>query len=383
MKANWNYPTQVSVGAGRVREIAALCHSNNIKAPLVVTDPGIAALPMSAQIVDLCAQSGLKVGIFSQIKPNPTGQNVEDGVAVFLQGRHDGVIALGGGSALDAGKAIALIAKQTCRLWALEDVRDNDKNADSEKIAPIIAIPTTAGTGSEVGRAGLIVNESEQRKVIIFHPKMLPTSVILDAELTVGLPAHLTAATGMDALSHSLEAWCAPNFHPMAEGIALEGIRLVRNNLERAVSNGQDIEARQNMLVASMMGATAFQRGLGAMHALAHPLGAIYDSHHGLLNAVLMPYVLRANQEAIDERISRLAGYIGLKPSFEAFEEWVVTLRASIGIPPTLSDVFKRDEMFEKIGEMATLDPSAGGNPIQFTASQYQQLLVNAYEGNL
>jgi alcohol dehydrogenase class IV len=338
---------------------------------------------MSAQISDICTSAGLNASIFSQIRPNPTGQNVTDGVAAFLSDTHDGVIALGGGSALDAGKAIALIARQSCSLWELEDAGDNDKNADPEKIAPIIAVPTTAGTGSEVGRVGLIVNEAEQRKVIIFHPKMMPSSVILDAELTVELPPHLTAATGMDALSHSLEAWCAPNFHPMAEGIALEGIRLVRTNIEQAVSNGQDLEARQNMLVASMMGATAFQRGLGAMHALAHPLGAVYDAHHGLLNAVLMPYVLRANQSAIDERISRLAGYIGLDASFDAFLNWVLNLRETIGIPHTLSDVIKRDEMFENIGELATHDPSAGGNPIALTALEYQQLLVNSYEGNL
>jgi alcohol dehydrogenase class IV len=383
MKANWNYPTQILMGAGRIKEIADLCGAKRISAPLIVTDPGIAALPMSAQVFDLCAKAGLNVGTFSQIKPNPTGQNVKNGVAVFLAGNHDGIIALGGGSALDAGKAIALIARQSCSLWDLEDVGDNDKNADPDKIAPIIAVPTTAGTGSEVGRAGLIVNEAEQRKVIIFHPKMMPISVILDAELTVGLPAHLTAATGMDALSHSLEAWCAPNFHPMAEGIALEGIRLVRNNIEQAVNNGESIEARQNMLVASMMGATAFQRGLGAMHALSHPLGAVYDSHHGLLNAVLMPYVLKANRNAIDDKIGRLAGYIGLDPSFDAFLDWVVCLRETIGIPHRLSDVLKQDETFEKIGEMAILDPSAAGNPIPFTAAEYQQLLVNAYEGNI
>lgn len=383
MKANWNYPTQVLVGAGRITEIAGLCQAKGIRAPLIVTDPGIADLPMCGQIADICNGAGLNANVFSKIRPNPTGQNVIDGVAAFLAGRHDGVIALGGGSALDAGKAIALIARQSCSLWDLEDAGNNDENADPEKIAPIIAVPTTAGTGSEVGRAGLIVNEAEQRKVIIFHPKMMPGSVILDAELTVGLPPHLTAATGMDALSHSLEAWCAPNFHPMAEGIALEGIRLVRENIEQVVSNGQDLEARQNMLVASMMGASAFQRGLGAMHALAHPLGAVYDSHHGLLNAVLMPYVLKANQRVIDERIARLAGYIGLASSFSAFLDWVLQLRERIGIPHTLADVISHDATFARLGEMAVLDPSAGGNPIPFSAVQYQEIALNAFEGHL
>ena len=381
--ANWHYPTKIIVGAGRIAELPVLCNDLGISNPLLVTDPGIANLPMMQSIKNICAQSNLPIVVFSQIKPNPTGQNIEDGVTTYLAGNHDGIVALGGGSALDAGKAIGLIARQKCRLWALEDAGDNDKNADPDLIAPILAIPTTAGTGSEVGRAGLIVNEAEQRKVIIFHPKMLPSSVILDPELTVGLPPHITAATGMDALSHCLEAWCAPNFHPMAEGIALEGIRLVRHNIETAVEDGSDIEARLNMLVASMMGATAFQRGLGAMHALAHPLGAVYDAHHGLLNAILMPYVLKANQSAIDEKIARLAGYIGIESSFSGFLDWVLTLRGRIGIPHALSSVIEQDEVFSQIGEMAIVDPSAGGNPIAFSAGEYQAILDDAYHGRL
>ena len=381
--ANWHYPTKIIVGAGRIAELPVLCNDLGISNPLLVTDPGIANLPMMQSIKNICAQSNLPIVVFSQIKPNPTGQNIEDGVTTYLAGDHDGIVALGGGSALDAGKAIGLIARQKCRLWDLEDAGDNDKNADPDLIAPILAIPTTAGTGSEVGRAGLIVNEAEQRKVIIFHPKMLPSSVILDPELTVGLPPHITAATGMDALSHCLEAWCAPNFHPMAEGIALEGIRLVRHNIETAVEDGSDIEARLNMLVASMMGATAFQRGLGAMHALAHPLGAVYDAHHGLLNAILMPYVLKANQSAIDEKIARLAGYIGIESSFSGFLDWVLTLRGRIGIPHALSSVIEQDEVFSQIGEMAIVDPSAGGNPIAFSAGEYQAILDNAYHGRL
>ena len=381
--ANWHYPTKIIVGAGRIAELPVLCNDLGISNPLLVTDPGIANLPMMQSIKNICAQSNLPIVVFSQIKPNPTGQNIEDGVTTYLAGDHDGIVALGGGSALDAGKAIGLIARQKCRLWALEDAGDNDKNADPDLIAPILAIPTTAGTGSEVGRAGLIVNEAEQRKVIIFHPKMWPSSVILDPELTVGLPPHITAATGMDALSHCLEAWCAPNFHPMAEGIALEGIRLVRHNIETAVEDGSDIEARLNMLVASMMGATAFQRGLGAMHALAHPLGAVYDAHHGLLNAILMPYVLKANQSAIDEKIARLAGYIGIESSFSGFLDWVLTLRGRIGIPHALSSVIEQDEVFSHIGEMAIVDPSAGGNPIAFSAGEYQAILEDAYHGRL
>ena len=295
--ANWNYPTSVKVGAGRASELPQWCASLGMKRPLLVTDPGLAALPMTVKLLDSCRSAGLDAGLFHAIKGNPTGKNVDDGVAAFKAGGHDGVIAFGGGSALDAAKAIALMAGQDRPLWDFEDVGDNHLRVNVAGMAPVVAIPTTAGTGSEVGRASVITDEREHVKRIIFHAKMLPAVVILDPELTVGLPPKITAATGMDALSHSLEAYCSPFYHPMAVGIAVEGIRLVKDYLPRACENGSDLEARLQMLVASSMGATAFQRGLGAMHALAHPLGALYDAHHGLLNAILMPYVLRANPE--------------------------------------------------------------------------------------
>jgi len=305
MNANWNYPTAIRTGAGRVSELADVCRDLNMNAPLLVTDPGLAGLPMVANAVANCEAAGLSIALFSDIKANPTGSNVDAGIAAYRAGNHDGVIAFGGGSGLDAGKAIAVAARQSCSLWDLEDVGDNWLNADPDKIPPIIGVPTTAGTGSEVGRASVIVNEAEHKKAIIFHPKMLPACVILDPELTVGLPAGLTAATGMDALSHNLEAFCSPAYHPMAEGIAIEGIRLIKEYLPTAVADGSNIEARTQMIVASSMGATAFQRGLGGMHALAHPLGAIYDAHHGMLNAILMPYVLKANYSEINSRIAR------------------------------------------------------------------------------
>ena len=383
MNANWNYPTAVRVGAGRVSELAEVCRDLNIKAPLLVTDPGLASLPMVSNVVSSCEQAGLAIAVFSDIKPNPTGGNVEDGIAVYRSGNHDGVIAFGGGSGLDAGKAVAVAAEQSCSLWDLEDVGDNWLNADASKIPPIIGVPTTAGTGSEVGRASVIVNESEHKKAIIFHPKMLPECVILDPELTLGLPAGLTAATGMDALSHNLEAFCSPLFHPMAEGIAIEGIRLVKENLPTAVANGSDIEARTRMIVASSMGATAFQRGLGAMHALAHPLGAIYDAHHGMLNAILMPYVLKANYSVINARIARLARYLDLDPDFDTFLDWVLNLRKQIGIPHELSAIITEDNRLSEIAEMAVIDPSAGTNPILHDAVAYEQIARNAYAGNI
>lgn len=383
VNVNWNYPTHIRVGAGRIAELPALCLARGIKKPLLVTDPGLAGLPMVTDVLARCRAAGLDTACFSQIKANPTGTNVQDGVAAFMAGGHDGVIAMGGGSGLDAGKAIALVARQTCSLWDLEDVGDNWQRADPALIAPLIAVPTTAGTGSEVGRAALIVNEAQTRKVIVFHPGMLPGSVILDPTLTVGLPAGLTAATGMDALSHSLEAYCADFYHPMAEGIAMQGMGLVKRYLPTAVRDGTDLQARQQMLVASMMGATAFQRGLGAMHALAHPLGAVFDAHHGMLNAILMPYVLKANYGAIHARIGHLAGFLGLQPDFDSFLEWVLALRAEIGIPHDLAAILDDRHSIAGIGAMAVADPSAGSNPILFSAAQYQQLLKAALAGEL
>jgi alcohol dehydrogenase class IV len=383
MQVNWNYPTPISVGVGRVAELSALCMAHGMRKPLLVTDPGLALLPMVATVIDQCREAGLAIACFSQIKPNPTGANVADGVAAFLAGDHDGIIAMGGGSGLDAAKAIAIIAGQACPLWDLEDIGDNWQRVDTQLLVPVIAIPTTAGTGSEVGRAALIVNEAEQRKVIIFHPRMLPDHVILDAELTTGLPPGLTAATGMDALSHCLEAYCSTYYHPMAEGIAMAGISLVKAHLPLVVVDGTNIESRQQMLVASTMGATAFQRGLGAMHALAHPLGAVYDAHHGMLNAILMPYVLKANYKAIREPITRLARYLELAPDFDAFMDWVLALRAEIGIPHSLAGVIDIERFPTEIGAMAAVDPSAGSNPLDFTPQQYQAILEAAHAGEL
>jgi len=384
LNANWNYPTSIRVGADRLSELGQCCKSLEIKKPLLVTDPGIAGLPLIERAIKSCEDAGLSCAVFCKVQPNPTGSNVEEGVSVFNANQHDGVIAVGGGSALDAGKAIALMARQSVPIWDLEDVGDNWTRANASAIAPILAVPTTAGTGSEVGRASVILDEVNKVKKIIFHPKMVPGIVILDPVVTVGLPAGLTAATGMDALSHSLEAWCSPVYHPMAEGIAIEGIRLVREYLPEAVSDGSNLEARTQMLVASMMGATAFQRGLGAMHALAHPLGALYDAHHGTLNAVLMPYVLLANRSAIEERIARLARCIGLSdPSFDSFLQWVLDLREELKIPHTLADLNIDDGQAELIGDMAAVDPSSGTNPIFYDASQYRALFVKAHHGDL
>lgn len=387
MRADWNYPTAIRAGRGRIAELPDACRQAGMRAPLLVTDPGLAALPMVQDAAAACSAVGLRASVFSGIKPNPSGENVDAGAAAFRDGGHDGVIAFGGGSGLDAGKAVAVIAAQNCALWDLEDTGDNWRRADESRIAPLIAVPTTAGTGSEVGRASLIVHTGERRKVIIFHPKMLPGCVILDPELCTGLPPKLTAATGMDALSHNLEAFCSPLFHPMAEGIAAEGIRMIKQFLPRAVSDGGDLESRMQMLTASSMGATAFQRGLGAMHALAHPLGALFDAHHGMLNAILMPYVLRANRAAIESRIVRLARYLELPPEFDAFVNWVLELRARIGIPHDLAqigiDIAGDDARIAELGEMAVADAAAATNPVAFDAHAYGEIARCAMRGEL
>lgn len=383
MRADWNYPTAIRVGDGRIGELPAICREFGMAAPLLVTDPGLARLPLVAGRLADCQAAGLNIAVFSDLKPNPTGDNVQAGIDAYRSGAHDGVIAFGGGSGLDVGKSVAVLAGQTCALWDLEDAGDNWRRARPERIAPVIAVPTTAGTGSEVGRAALIVNPFDARKVILFHPRMLPACVILDPELTVGLPPALTAATGMDALSHNLEAYCSPLFHPMAEGIAVEGMRLIAGHLATAVETPADLDARRAMLTASTMGAAAFQRGLGAMHALAHPLGALYDAHHGALNAVLMPYVLAANRNAIEARIARLARHLDLDANFDAFLNWVLALRARIGIPHTLAGLGIDAARAAEVGKMAVADPSAATNPIDFDAAAYAAIMTRAVRGEL
>ncbi len=383
-RANWNYPTSIRFGAGRIEELPSVCREVGMQRPLLVTDPGLAALPIVPAAVARNQAAGIATGSFSNIRANPVGANIEEGVAAYSAGGHDGVIAFGGGSALDAGKVIAFMSGQARPLWDFEDKEDWWSRADPAGIAPVIAVPTTAGTGSEVGRAGVILDEAQQAKRIIFHPKMMPAAVISDPELTVGLPPHITAATGMDALSHCLEAYCAPGFHPMADGIAAQGIKLIREWLPRAVEEGRDLEARGQMLVAASMGATAFQKGLGGMHALSHPIGAIYNTHHGLTNAVLMPYVLAFNRGAIDDRIARLAGFIGLREtSFAAFLEWVLDLRQRLGVPHALGELGVTAEAVDRLAIMAEADPSAGGNPVPFDASAARLVLHAAIEGRV
>ena len=377
--ANWNYPTAIRFGPGRVAELGEACRALGIENPLLVTDPALAKLPMAE-----AARAAAGARLFCAIHANPVGADVEAGLAAYREGGHDGVIAFGGGSALDAGKVIAFMSGQSRPLWDFEDQADWWSRADPAGIAPVVAVPTTAGTGSEVGRAGVILDQDASVKKVIFHPKMLPGIVILDPELTLGLPPHVTAATGMDALSHCLEAYCAPGFHPMADGIAAEGMKQIRQWLPRAVEDGSDIEARGHMLVAASMGATAFQKGLGGMHALSHPIGALLGSHHGLTNAVLMPYMLAFNRTAIEERLTRLAGYIGLEDSsFEAFLGWIIELRRSLGIPHKLADLGVSEADLDRIAVMAEADPSAGGNPLPFDAAAAQAVLEAAMVGRI
>jgi alcohol dehydrogenase class IV len=384
LRGNWNYPTAIRFGAGRIVELPEACRSLGMQRPLLVTDPGLAVLPMVARAVALCRKAGLHCAVFSDVQPNPVEANVTHGVAAYRAGGHDGVIAFGGGSALDAAKAIALMVGQKRPLWDFEDREDWFTRVDVAGMAPVVAVPTTAGTGSEVGRASVITDVADHTKKIIFHPRMLPAIVIGDPELTVGLPAHVTAATGMDALSHCLEAWCSPFYHPMAEGIAAEGMRLVRQWLPTAVHEGASIEARSHMLVASSMGATAFQKGLGAMHSLSHPCGANLNTHHGLTNAVVMPYVLVWNRRAIEGKMTRLAAYLGLaRQSFDGFLDWVLELRKDVGIPNTLAEIGVHEHHATAFAPQALADPSTGGNPQPMTEDDYRVLYLNCIRGKL
>jgi alcohol dehydrogenase len=378
---NWNYPTTIWFGDQRINEIQKACESLNIHKPLIVTDPGI----LKTGIIEKINSSlNTKANIFSDVQSNPTGNNVELGVSYFNSNAHDGVIAVGGGSGMDVGKGIAFMAGQDRPLWDFEDVGDYWTRANSEAIQPIIAVPTTAGTGSETGRAGVYTNEETKEKKIIFHPKMLPSIVILDPELTVPLPKSLTAFTGMDALAHCLESYCSNFFHPFSQGIALEGMFIVKNNLINAYHDGSNLDARGSMLAASSMGSIAFQKGLGAIHSLSHPVGAIYNTHHGLTNAVFMPYVLKRNKKVIEEKIISLSRYLNLEDqTFEGFMNWILYLRKELLIPHTLKDLIQDDSKFEEMSKMAKDDPSTGGNPISLETNDFYNLYKESYSGIL
>jgi len=384
VKANWNYPTAIRFGAGRIAELAEALTSVGVSRPLLVTDPGVAKLPAFARALDALRAAGLAAEAFSDVRPNPIESNVAAGVAIFRAGRHDGVVAFGGGSALDVGKVVAFMAGQKRPMWDFEDIGDWWTRADPNGVAPIVAVPTTAGTGSEVGRAGVITQEATHTKKVIFHPKMMPAIAICDPELTVGLPPYLTAATGMDALAHCLEAYCAPGYHPMAEGVAVEGARLVKENLLRATRDGADIEARGNMMSAAAMGATAFQKGLGGMHALSHPVGALYNTHHGMTNAVFMPYVLAFNQSAIADKTARLAAWLGLAQQNHAgLIDWVLRLREDLGVPHTLAGLQVDGARIDEIAAAAVVDPTAGGNPVTLDKAAATKIFSAALEGKV
>ena len=378
---NWNYPTAMWFGLNRIKDIQKACDDLNIKNPLIVTDPGI----LQTEIINKINNSlNQPANIFSDVKSNPTGQNVEEGVKQFNQNSHDGIIAVGGGSGMDTGKGIAFMSKQERPLWDFEDIGDWWTRANSEVIFPIIAVPTTAGTGSETGRASVFTNETTKEKKIIFHPKMLPSIVILDPDLTVPLPPSLTAFTGMDALAHCLEAYSSDIFHPLSQGIALEGMKIIKDNLVEVYKDGKNIKARANMLATSSMGSIAFQKGLGAIHSLSHPIGAIYNTHHGLTNAVFMPYVLLRNKKVIENKITDLSRYLNLSnPSFNSFLDWILDLRKLLSIPHTLKELIDDNSNFEKMSVMALNDPSTSSNPIKLNENDFLKLYQDSFEGKL
>ena len=384
LSGNWNYPTSIRFGVGRINELADTCHELGMSNPLLVTDPGIAALPMVSEAVNICKAAGLGCGVFSEIQANPIGKNVNDGVVAYKEGKHDGVIAFGGGSALDVAKAVALMVGQDRPLWDFEDKEDWYTRVNVDAMAPVVAVPTTSGTGSEVGRSSVITDESNHTKKIIFHAKMLPEKVICDPALTLGLPANITAWVGMDALSHNMEAYFSPFYHPMGEGIALKGMQLVKDFLPAVVSDGEDLIARSQMMIASTMGATAFQKGLGGMHSLSHPCGAVLNTQHGLTNAIVMPYVLEYNRSAIKDKATDLARFLDLpNPSFNSLLDWVLELREQVAIPNTLADIGVTEDHINELAPMAAVDPTVGGNPIPLDTDDMIKLYQSAITGKL
>ena len=376
LNANWSYPTSIRFGAGRISEIADACFVAGIKKPLLVTDRGLAGMEITQKTLNLLDDAGLGRAIFADVDPNPNEKNAAAGVAAYKAGNHDGVVAFGGGSGLDLGKVVAFLAGQSRPIWDFEDIDDWWTRANSDVIAPIVAVPTTAGTGSEVGRASVITNSITQQKKIIFHPKFLPTVVICDPELTVGMPKFITAGTGLDAFAHCVEAYCSPHYHPMSQGMALEGMRLVKEYLPRAYSDGTDLEARSHMMSAAAMGATAFQKGLGAIHALSHPIGAIYHTHHGTTNAVCMPAVLKFNKPAIKDTLAEAANYLGISDGFDGFCKFVDELNDSLAIPKSLAGLGIENPDIDRIVSGALIDPSTGGNPIKMTEENTRKLII-------
>jgi len=384
MKTNWNYPTSVWVGEDRIKDLSEACKNLKISSPLFVTDKDLINLEMTKTIILEVKKKFTNLAIFSNFSGNPIGENVEEGVLEFKKNKCDGVIAFGGGSGLDVGKAIAFMSAQSRPIWDFEDIGDYWKRANEKNIAPIIAVPTTAGTGSETGRASAIINNKTGIKKIIFHPKFLPSVVILDPVLTVDLSPRLTAATGMDALAHNLEAFCAPGFHPMADGIAIEGMKLIKKSLIKAVNNGKDLEARADLLAAASMGSTAFQKGLGAIHSLSHPVNAQFNVHHGLSNAIFMPYVLTFNKALIEDRIISICDYLNLEKNFQSFLNWVLDLRKKLNIPHKLSEVIDVKKInLDKLSKMALEDPSTATNPKKMTIDDMKILYEHSISGKL
>jgi alcohol dehydrogenase class IV len=374
--ANWNYPTAIKFGAGRIKELPAACAEAGIRKPLLVTDKGLSDLPITSTTLDIMEASGLGRGKFSEVDSNPSERNLDLGINVYKAGGYDGVIAFGGGSGLDLGKMIAFMAYQTRVIWDFEDIGDWWTRADPSIIAPIVAVPTTAGTGSEVGRASVITNSLTHEKKIIFHPKILPSVVICDPELTLGMPKFITAGTGLDAFAHCVEAFSSRHYHPMSQGMALEGMRLVKEYLPQAYANGMDLEARTHMMSAASLGATAFQKGLGAIHALSHPVGAIFNTHHGTTNAVCMPSVLEFNAAMISDRFNTAAAYLGLSGGFDGFRIFVQELNDSLGIPRKLSAMGVTFDRIDELTAMALADPSCGGNPVELTTKNLKELFT-------
>ena len=371
----FSFPTTIHFGPGARRLVAEHLKQQGVKRPLIVTDKGLAALPILKEFGNLL--TGLSVSIFPGVYGNPTKRQVDEGVKAFKSHNADAVIGFGGGAALDVAKAVALMAVHEGDV--LEYAWDHPNVRPVTNALPhFIALPTTSGTGSEVGRSSVISHDETHVKKIIFNPVLLAKAVFADPELTIDLPAGVTAATGMDALTHNVESYLSPAYHPLCDGIALEGARIAAHALETAVTMPKDIAARSDMMMASLMGAIAFQKDLGAVHSCAHALGTVVDMHHGLANGIMIDHVMRFNIDAAERKMAELARVCGAGNTAESFVDWLVELKARIGIPAKLGGKGVTAAHVPRLVEVAVKDTCHQTNPKPVSAADFERLFTQA-----
>lgn len=381
-RQQWTLPVPVEYGPGARTALAALCIRHGMRAPLIVTDASTATLPFTRELLDQLNDAGLRGALYADIEANPTDRSVENGAAFYRTCNADGIVALGGGSGLDAGKAITLIASQSrAGLWEFDFDRPVAQGFQAADFPQVICVPTTAGTGAETESTAMLTDTQRGIKGCVWHPLARPAAVILDPELTLGLPANLTAWTGMDAIIHALEAWFVPSFNPLCDAVALQALSLMWDALPVAVADGSDLHARGRMLAGSCLAGVAFNKGLGLVHALSHMVGATCNTHHGLTNAIILPVVLTFNRPVIEARLAPVCHAMGLpSDDFTAFYAAICARLDALDIPESLAAIGVPRERLNEIAAKALLDPARGTNPRGSDLAQLEHLLSQAID---